>query len=69
MLISFPSDLCFVHGADLQESVSEAVLINTSAVTPGEIPTQLTASEFQLPTPSEETQGPASPVITTTILK
>ena len=69
LLISFPSDLCFVRGANLQESVSETVPVNTSAVTLGEIPTQPTASEFQPPTPSEETQGLASAVITTTILK
>ena len=69
LLISFPFDLCFIRGADLQESFSDAVPVNTSVVTPGEIPTQPTASEFQPHTSSEETQGPTFAVITTTILR
>ena len=61
--------MCFVRAVDLQDSVSEAVPINMSIVTPEEIPIQPTNSEFHPPTSSKETQGPASAVITTTLLK
>ena len=69
MLISFPSDLGFIRGADLQDFISEVVPVKTFVEPPEAVLTQPTAFEIHPPTSFEETQGHALIVITNTICK